>query len=339
MWNIREKLPFWSHKVRGDEYPSSLTFVDGGVVVGRRNGTVFQLLPVMGRNVLSTVTFINSTQDDPEMFGHVNYDSRSQTLWVANNRRDSIIALKINFDPSPAPGGEEGARGAFFEQIVEFGGPRSMIHFTMLTADADPTGEEARAACVAAKLPPGDLALVAFSVHSAGVDQVIIRKEWFDNALASTPARFPGLAGQQTPIAVENRPQPQRQQTIPTGPSQVVAPAQVAPAPAPPRMKTPPSEEVEGEGSRDEGRGQESRGRNTKGRIVNWKGDNNGSGEGKDAKARAGETSTPTLPDSHLGQTLAKEIKRSEESLHTRLSRLITKELEKQSEYQLTCIL
>ncbi|KAJ2968247.1 hypothetical protein NUW54_g13272 [Trametes sanguinea] len=46
MWNIRDKLPFWSHKIRGDDLPSSLTFVDGGVIVGRKKGTIFQLLPV-----------------------------------------------------------------------------------------------------------------------------------------------------------------------------------------------------------------------------------------------------------------------------------------------------
>ena len=98
MWNIRDKLPFWSHKIRGDDLPSSLTFVEGGVIVGRKNGTIFQLLPVMGRQVLSTVKFVNGDQDDPQMFGHANYDSRIGTLWIANNRRESMIAFKINFD-------------------------------------------------------------------------------------------------------------------------------------------------------------------------------------------------------------------------------------------------
>ncbi|TCD61419.1 hypothetical protein EIP91_008453 [Steccherinum ochraceum] len=152
MWNIRDKLPFWSHKVRGDEVPSSLTFVEGGVVVGRKHGTIFQLLPIMGRNVLSTIRFVNGNREDPDMFGHANYDSRIQTLWIANNRRDSMIAFKINFDVStPSPGGEDNGRGAYFEQVVEFGGPKPTIHFVILTADADPTGEEAHAACVAAK--------------------------------------------------------------------------------------------------------------------------------------------------------------------------------------------
>lgn len=324
MWNIRDKLPFWSHKIRGDDYPSSLTFVDGGVVVGRKNGTVFQLLPVMGRNVLSTVTFVNSTQDDPDMFGHITYDSRIQTLWIANNRRDSIIALRINSDSSTTTGGDE-ARGAFFEQIVEFGGPRSTIHFVILTADADPTGEEARAACAASKLPPGDLALVAFQVHSIGVDQVLVRKEWFDSALASAPARLPGLSMQQAPQLIDNKPQRQTApQMTPSGPSQVALPAQIPPL----RRPTPPSEEVEGEQSRDEsGRVQDGRGRNAKGKNVNVKDSDNG--KDKEAKARVGETGTSSS-ESNLSQTLSKEIKKSEESLHTRLGRLITKELEKQ---------
>jgi hypothetical protein len=131
-----------------------LTFIDDGIVIGRKNGTVLQLLSVITKNVLSTFKFVNGTKEDPDMFGHVNYDSRIQTLWVANNRRDSLIALKIGFDVSGSPSGEL-VRGGFFEQVVEFSGPKPTIHFVILSADADPTGDEAHAACVAAKLPPG----------------------------------------------------------------------------------------------------------------------------------------------------------------------------------------
>ncbi|GBE82365.1 hypothetical protein SCP_0407490 [Sparassis crispa] len=331
MWNINDKLPFWSHKVRGDDVPSSLTFVEGGVVVGRKNGTVFQLLAVMGRNVLSTVKFINSGQDDPDMFGHASYDSRIQTLWIANNRRDSMIAFKINFDmPTPSPGSEELGRGAYFEQAVEFCGPKPTIHFVILTADADPTGEEAHAACVAAKVPPGDLALVAFSVHSTGVDQVLIRKEWYTSALASASARFPAFASQQ-PQASE--PKPQRQPPPPQ-----VAPGAINQPPPPsitlavplPRLKTPPSEEVEGEGSRDEGgRFQENKGRNAKGKNVGWK-DNDTTKDkdrDKDGKNRG---DAAVINESPLGVALSKEIRKVEESLHTRIGRLIGKELDKQ---------
>ncbi|KAI1785142.1 hypothetical protein LXA43DRAFT_1118280 [Ganoderma leucocontextum] len=109
MWNICDKLPFWSHKIRGNDLPSSLTFMDGSVIVGRKNGTVFQLLPVMGR-------------------------------------------------------GEDLGRGAYFDQVVEFSGPKPTIHFVILTTDVDPQGDEAHAACVAAKVP--ELGSVAFSLHT-----------------------------------------------------------------------------------------------------------------------------------------------------------------------------
>ncbi|KAI0747987.1 hypothetical protein C8Q80DRAFT_1102878 [Daedaleopsis nitida] len=319
MWNIRDKLPFWSHKIRGDDVPSSLTFVDGGVIVGRKNGTVFQLLPVMGRSVLSTVKFVNGDQEDPHMFGHANYDSRIQTLWIANNRRDSMIAFKLNFDVgAPSPGGDEMGRGAYFDQVVEFSGPKPTIHFVILTADADPHGDEAHAACVAAKLPPGELALVAFSVHQSGVDQVLIRKEWFNAALASAPARFPPYHPPQlAPIDIK----PQRQ-LPPMGPGHQFT---QLPGPSPlnvplPRNKTPPSEEVEVEAPREEGgRG---KGKNAKSKNVGWK-DNNKDSE----KERADKKSDV---EAELGVALTREIKKSEENLHNRLGRLISKELDKQ---------
>ncbi|KAI0781076.1 hypothetical protein BD413DRAFT_462702 [Trametes elegans] len=318
MWNIRDKLPFWSHKIRGDDQPSSLTFVDGGVIVGRKKGTIFQLLPVMGRQVLSTIRFVNGDQEDPQMFGHANYDSRIQTFWIANNRRESIIAFRLNFDSStPSPGGEEGGRGAYFEQVVEFVGPKPTIHFVILTADADPHGDEAHAACVAAKVPPGELALVAFSVHSSGVDQVLIRKEWYNAAFAGAPARFPAFHG----APVEAR--PQRQQPIPMSHSQQYnQPAAGVPAlsVAAPRTKTPPSEEVEvvETSAQEGGRG---KGKNNKGKNVGW----------KDKDERERPEKRPELDySSDLGITISKEIKKSEESLHNRLGRLISKELDKQ---------
>lgn len=325
MWHMRDSLPFWSSKIRGDDTPSSLTFVEQGVVVGRKNGTVFQLLPIMNRNVLSTIKFVNGNREDTEMFGHANYDSRIQTLWIANNRRDSMIGFKINWDGStPSPGGDD-VRGGFFEQVIEFGGPKPTIHFVILTADADPTGEEAHAACVAAKVPPGELALVAFSVHSGGVDQVLIRKEWYNSAMNSVPAKFPTYVP--PPVQVNEvrvqRPQPPM---IPNPQMSQPPPPPAPPLIAPTRAKTPPSEDVEGfDSNQGEGRAPEPKGRGQKGgRNVGWK-DNNDSG--RDAKGKGIDTSGAT--ESSL-QNLSKEIRKSEESLHTRLGRLFSKELEKQ---------
>lgn len=286
---------------------------------------MFQLLSVITKNVLSTFRFVNGTKEDPEMFGHVNYDSRIQTLWVANNRRDSLIALKIGFDVSGSPSGEL-VRGGFFEQIVEFSGPKPTIHFVILSADADPTGDEAHAACVAAKVPPGELALVAFSVHSTGVDQVLVRKEWYESALVSAVAKFPPYAQPQVPTSIPLDVKPPRQ--IPQAPpivgASVPVPQQVSSVVPPGRLRTPPSEEIESELTRDEARGPEAKGKGAKGKNVAFR-DREDIRDKDRAKVDLGSTS-----DSGVAQIVAKEIKKSEENLHTRIGRLITKEMDKQ---------
>ncbi|KAH9966428.1 hypothetical protein BC827DRAFT_1175740 [Russula dissimulans] len=319
LWNIRDRRLFWSASVRGDDPPSSITFVDGGVVIGRKHGTIFQLLPNKSNTVLSTIKFVHGFSDDPEMFGHANYDSRIQTLWIANNRRDSMVAFKLGLDAS-SPGRGHDTR-PYFDQVLEFAGPKPTIHFVILTADADPRGEEAHAACVAAKVPPGELALVAFSVHSSGVDQVLIRKEWFDSALATSLAKFPSAP--HMPQAPAPEPRNQRQQAIQTPPVNIAQPVAESSIPAPgPRMRTPPSaEEVEAE-IREEGRPGDSRGRG-RGKNVGWK--------EKDAKESSVKPlEAPNGSEAQIGAVMSKEIKKMEETLYTRIGRLVGKELDKQ---------
>ncbi|KAL5511726.1 hypothetical protein ACEPAH_4944 [Sanghuangporus vaninii] len=325
LWNIPDKLPFWSQKISGDGTPSSLTFLDGGVVIGRKNGTVFQLLPVMGDVILSTVKFLNNGAEDPEMFGHVAYDSRIQTLWVANSKRDSVIALKVCFELStPSPGGEELIRGGYFEQLVEFVGPKPTLNFVILTADSDPTGDEANAACIAAKLPAGELALVAFSVHSSGVDQVLIRKEWYESAFSSTSAKFPAF----NPTMVPPPPPAEARQRPVQPPRELSQPIPSVPI----RLRTPPSEEIESEQNKEDVRPQDVKGKGLKGKNVGWKDrdeSNGSSGKGKEKEKTA---DIAIINESPLGVALSKELRRVEESLHTRIGRLVAKELDKQQQ-------
>lgn len=283
---------------------------------------MFQLLSVITKNVLSTFKFVNGTKEDPDMFGHVNYDSRIQTLWVANNRRDSLIALKVGFDVSGSPSGEL-VRGGFFEQVVEFSGPKPTIHFVILSADADPTGDEAHAACVAAKVPPGELALVAFSVHSTGVDQVLVRKEWYESALVSAVAKFPPYTQSQVPTSTPLDVKPARQ--IPHASTIAPLPQQASSVAPAGRLRTPPSEEIESELARDEARGSEPKGKSAKGKNVAFRDREDGRDKDKGAKADLG-----SISDSGVAQLVSKEIKKSEENLHTRIGRLITKEMDKQ---------
>lgn len=206
----------------------------------------------------------------------------------------------------------------YIEQVLEFSGPKPTIHFVILTADADPRGEEAHAACVAAKVPPGELALVAFSVHSSGVDQVLIRKEWFDSALVTSPAKFPPVTHQPIPA---QEPRNQRQQPIQAPPVSIVQPvAQPMVPPPAPRIRTPPSaEEVEAE-IREEGRLNDNRGRG-RGKNVGFR-----EKEPKETSVKPLDTGN----EAQLGAVMSKEIKKMEENLYSRIGRLVGKELDKQ---------
>jgi len=316
---MHDRLPYTVQMIYGEDTPSSLTFVDGGFVVGRKNGTVFQLLSMSTKTVLSSVKFINSaTPDDIDMFGHINYDSRIQTLWIANSRRDSLIALKVNID-------EDTNRG-HIEQVVEFAGIKPTIHFVILTGDADPHGTEANAACVAAKVPPGELALVAFSVHSTGVDQILIRKEWFDMALAQTESKFPSYDLPQNVTFGNKELQQQQRQPLPVPPvTQSLHQPAVSFAP-PPHPHTPPSDDIDIDYA--DGHLVEQKFKGNKGKSVGWK-EKEELVKEKEKKA----TDASIISDSNLGQALSREIKKTEESLHNRIGRLIGREMDKQRKF------
>ena len=316
---MHDRLPYAVHTIHGEDTPSSLTFVDGGFVVGRKNGTVFQLLSMATKTVLSSVKFINgAAPDDIDMFGHINYDSRIQTLWVANSRRDSLIALKVNIDPSY----EDISRG-HIEQVVEFAGIKPTIHFVILTGDADPHGTEANAACIAAKVPPGELALVAFSVHSTGVDQILIRKEWFDMALAQVESKFPYDLTQNATFEHKVHQQQQRQ-PLPAPPlAPPLSQPAIVPFAPPPNPHTPSSDDIDNDYA--EGRLVEQKFKGNKGKVVGWK-EKEELVKEKEKKA----TDASVISESSLGQALLREIKKTEESLHNRIGRLIGKEMDKQ---------
>ncbi|KAJ4488438.1 hypothetical protein J3R30DRAFT_3792845 [Lentinula aciculospora] len=367
IWNVQDQVPYSTHKVRGEDFPSSLTFVEGGIVVGRKCGTIFQLLSMTDKVVLSTVKFINGSFEDPDMFGHACYDSRVQTLWVANSRRESMIGLRINLE-TVTVNDEEAIRGCF-EQALEFSGTKASIHFVILTADSDPNGDEAYAACVASKVSPGELALAAFAVHSSGVDQVLIRKEWYENALITAQAKLPLYATSpqmpshqpaQPELIANVQTQQQQQMTTQNPPSSpqvallVQEPAKNQPRPAvqqppspfhvtsqlnpppsaPARARTPPFEDNEVDVTREETRPEPKTGRGKK--NVGWKErererEREESAGGKD-KNNSKAADASIINESALGLALSKEIKRTEENLHTRISRLLSKEMDKQNQ-------
>jgi hypothetical protein len=95
-----------------------------------------------------------------------------------------------------------------------------------------------------------------------------------------------------------------------------------------PRIRTPPSaEEVEVE-IREESRSGDNRGRG-RGKNVGWK-----EREAKESAVRPVET--PNGSESQLSATMSKEIKKMEETLYSRIGRLVGKELDKQREFPST---
>jgi hypothetical protein len=92
-------------------------------------------------------------------------------------------------------------------------------------------------------------------------------------------------------------------------------------------LRTPPSEDIESEIPRDEGRASEAKGKNVKGKNVAFRDRDEGRDKEKPTRPDLGSVS-----DSGVAQVVAKEIKKSEESLHTRIGRLITKEMDKQQQ-------
>ncbi|CAK5279371.1 unnamed protein product [Mycena citricolor] len=304
VWNIHDRVPYTHHTVRGEDLPSSLTYVDGGIVVGRKNGTIFQLLSMTSKSLLSTFKFVNSAQEDPDMFGHASYDARIQTLWVANCRRDSMIGLKLHLEPSSM----SDSVPRYIDQVIEFPGPKSTIHFVILTADADPNGDEAHAACVAAKwsgpdpYPQGMVRQCSF-VGDREIARLLVTSRAQDPPAAAAAAH----------------------QAMSAAPTAALLPP-VAPMPVipPARMRTPPSEDGEADVSREI---PEPKGR--KGKNVNWK--EKEKDEGNNGKA-SGKLGSDPLGSDSVGPALAREMRKMEESLHTRLGRLIGKELDKQNQ-------
>jgi hypothetical protein len=177
----------------------------------------------------------------------------------------------------------------------------------------DPTGEEAHAACVAANVPPGELALVAFSVHSTGVDQILIRKEWYDTAMSSALSKFPSyVIPQGAGIGNGNDGKNLGQGAgVSQGPS-IVPPA---------RLRTPPSEDVGADIAHEKGRPASKPKGGAKGKNVGWK-------EGEKKSNDSG-----FMSDSAIALMLAKEIRKSGENLHTQISWMLGKDMDKQREW------
>ncbi|KAG8993259.1 hypothetical protein FRB90_000740 [Tulasnella sp. 427] len=390
LWSIKDKMPFWSGRVHGDGVPSSIDFLEGGLVVGRNQGNVVQLLPVMSTTVLSTIKFslgnVNnnggnaskSAVENPDlMFGHLCYDPASRILWVASSARNSLFAVKIGTDSTPVHSAPPSASingptmstaepttptvRPTFDQIVEFPCSMPTINLTLVAAEAaDETATWTR---------DPSLVVSAFCVHAGGVDQINIGQDAYDIASANTPAKLPNISfgplqteraerrasGQNLstapqPLAaqppVQQQPVPQQQpgpqpasirpefqQVAPgsyTMPPQQQPPANVPAYGPPQRSRTPPLDHGVAVPGYDPTipqatpvsqpqMGSKSKPKDVK-QQQSWKASPSGT---IDPAATRSETEA-------LASSVTKEIRKVEDNLNNKISRLIVKELDKQ---------
>ncbi|KAG8694949.1 hypothetical protein FRC09_009498, partial [Ceratobasidium sp. 395] len=353
LWSIKDQYQFWQGTIPGQGEPSSVDFFETGVIVGRKQGTILQLVAPLSTTVLSTLRFISSmdpaVEDDGRMFGHISYDGRLRTLWVANSARASLIAVRVLVESDdPSAGTGAGVRGAF-EQIVEFPTPAPTINITLLAPD---DAEEPQ------------LAVAAFAVHVAGVDQINVDREAFEHALVTLPAKLPPQhqqpqqqppqqQGQMQMQPMPHQPQPSHHHRpesplpLPIVPGLGDIGTNTSTAPGPPsnanakaagripRGVTPPPP------SGDEPEAARPPAVDGTGRV----GPSSASvkaGKTRDKERDKANKPVPEVPGNvsagaasgagaggESGAVL-KEIRKVEENLHTKIGRLITRELDKQ---------
>ncbi|KAG8865326.1 hypothetical protein FRB96_000216 [Tulasnella sp. 330] len=229
LWSIKDKMPFWSGRVHGEGYPSSIDFLDGGLVVGRNQGNVIQLLPVMSTNVLSTIKFVfgsggsaPSGNNGPKaavesqelMFGHLCYDSASKILWVANSARNSLFAVKMGADENPVASVQtqtteptSPTMRPAFDQIVEFPCSMPTINLTVVPAEALEEGGSNWTR-------DPSLAVSAFCVHAGGVDQINIAQDAYDESSAKTMSKLPNITYGAIAIGPDRRGSSQSQNSV-----------------------------------------------------------------------------------------------------------------------------
>ncbi|KAF7978722.1 hypothetical protein HWV62_45011 [Athelia sp. TMB] len=183
MWDTDFCEVFWNHEFQEKVDPSSVTFVDSSVFIGWENDTAFTLFSLLTKVTTSSIRLSSPRRSKPsEHFGAATYDAISQTIWINNSQRKSLVAIKIGRDsPSLAPG------EVFIAQITEVPLLKPVICLSIPSTKGDLDGQGARVACATARIFPGDLALVAFSVHATGVDQLIVRKETFETLFPPEP--------------------------------------------------------------------------------------------------------------------------------------------------------
>lgn len=230
VYSQQSQQPMWSGKINGEGPPSSLFFMDQaqGVVVGRKRNTVIQLVGARSTNVQASVKFAYGNgvfgspagasannavgvTDDREFFAHLAYDPRIRCIWAASSHRSSLMALRV----VPPNSGKAGVETPLhFEQILDF----PILHPTislgiLVSSDGNEVEEMERGSSgmdmtgtgpgVGGEMP---MALVAYVIHSGGVDQVLIGKQDLEAASQAALVKLPPVpnAQQMQPMRTES---------------------------------------------------------------------------------------------------------------------------------------
>lgn len=367
LWSIKDRLPFWTGRVPGEGLPSSIDFLEGGLLVGRKQGTVLQLLPVMSATVAATVKLnippppggkgkdvIPTSTDEEGIFAHVGYDPRIKTIWAAHSARASLFAIRLSFDTSSGGPMEPtdtmrlpAITTPVIDQIIEFPIPMQCINMAILVS-SDPSSTSPLSGLDDPINPNiGNLsgydngtptAVASFAMHQGGVDQINISMRAFEQALADVSAKLPlaTYGPDSQPMAPQNTPpkkaNPSATTTTGAGaPSSQRAAATIATTstfPIDPRPRSPisdgetPADVTSATPKRPSKNGKENAAAKT---TTPAKGSEKPSGKPGSADVK--------VEDAGSSSIVSKDLRRVEDNLHSRISKLLSKELDRQREF------
>lgn len=194
--------------------------------MGRKRNTIVQLVADMTTSVQATVRFTLGNEDDRDFFAHLAYDPRIRSVWVASSHRSSLMALRIQqhnateFPGLIGVGNRDGTQviPLQFDQFLDFPILHPAISLGILVPDGNGSGvqEMERGPGVDPRTsawPVGgphtgdgeiSMALVAYVIHSGGVDQVLIGSNDLEAAAQAAPVKLPPVQTAQAYSAMQS---------------------------------------------------------------------------------------------------------------------------------------
>lgn len=120
VWSMSDFSLLWTGRVLGEGLPCSIDILDGGWLIGRKQGTILQLLPSMSASVTATIRLAaplsskdglsgdegqeptSLVMNEERFFARVKYDPGIRTIWVVHSGRPSLFAIRLRFHSVPA---------------------------------------------------------------------------------------------------------------------------------------------------------------------------------------------------------------------------------------------